>query len=230
MASDRKHTLSGVAVLGLGRFGRGLAVELEEAGTEVLGVDLEPDVIQPLSGLLTHVVAADTTNEEALRQLSVHEFEHVVIAIGSDVEASILTTSLVVSFGVPNVWAKAISDAHGRILQQLGADRVVYPEADMGRRIAHLVRGRLLDYVEFEDDFALVKTAPPAEMIGRPMGDAWIRQRYDLAVVAVQSGGGPFTYATPETVLQTGDVIIVAGRTDRIESFSELPQLTSPAT
>lgn len=216
-------------MLGLGRFGRALSIELEEAGTEVLGVDLEPEVIQPLAGRLTHVVSADTTSEEALRQLSVPDFEHVVIGIGSDIEASILTTSLVLSFAVPNVWAKAISEAHGRILKQLGAHHVVYPEADMGRRIAHLVRGRLLDYVEFEDDFVLVKTAPPAEMVGKSLGEIGIRQRYDLTVVAVQPAGGAFTYATADTVLGAADLIIVAGNTERIEKFAELPQL-APTT
>jgi trk system potassium uptake protein len=222
------HRLPGVAVIGLGRFGSALALELEAGGTEVLGIDADTDVVQGLSGQMTHLVVADSTKEEALRQLSVHEFEQVVVGIGSDIESSILTTSLVLGFGVPNVWAKAISDAHGRILHQLGVGHVIYPEHDMGRRLAHLVRGKMLDFVEFEDNFALVKTTPPAEVIGKPLGETGVRSRHGVTVVAVKHRGSSFTYATEETVLQRGDVIVVAGDTEQVERFAEMSQLTSP--
>lgn len=222
------HRLPGVAVIGLGRFGQALALELESGGTEVLGIDANSELVQSLTGQLTHLVVADSTKEEALRQLSVHEFEQVVVGIGSDIEASILTTSLVLGFGVPNVWAKAISDAHGRILHQLGAGHVVYPEHDMGRRLAHLVRGKMLDFVEFEDNFALVKTTPPAEVLGKPLGETGVRGRHGITVVGVKPRGGVFTYATAETVLERGDVIIVAGETKEVERFSELSQLAPP--
>ena len=222
------HRLPGVAVIGLGRFGQALALELESGGTEVLGIDANSELVQSLSGQLTHLVVADSTKEEALRQLSVHEFEQVVVGIGSDIEASILTTSLVLGFGVPNVWAKAISDAHGRILHQLGAGHVVYPEHDMGRRLAHLVRGKMLDFVEFEDNFALVKTTPPTEILGKPLGETGVRGRHGITVVGVKPRGGVFTYATAETVLERGDVIIVAGETKEVERFSELSQLAPP--
>ena len=222
------HRLPGVAVIGLGRFGQALALELESGGTEVLGIDANSELVQSLTGQLTHLVVADSTKEEALRQLSVHEFEQVVVGIGSDIEASILTTSLVLGFGVPNVWAKAISDAHGRILHQLGAGHVVYPEHDMGRRLAHLVRGKMLDFVEFEDNFALVKTTPPAEVLGKPLGETGVRGRHGITVVGVKPRGGVFTYATAETVLERGDVIIVAGETKEVERFSELSQFAPP--
>jgi len=217
-----------VAVIGLGRFGRSLALELEAGGSEVLGIDADPEIVQTLAGSLTHVVTADSTREEALRQLSVHEFGQVVVGIGSDIEASILTTSLVLGFGVPNVWAKAISTAHGRILQQLGVGHVIYPEHDMGRRVAHLVRGRMLDYVEFEDNFAFVKTTPPAEVIGRPLGELAMGERFGVIIVAVKRRGAEFTHTTRDTVLERGDVIIVAGRAANTERFSELPQLGRP--
>lgn len=220
--------LAGVAVIGLGRFGRALALELEASGTEVLGIDVSSELVQSLNGQLTHLAVADSTKEQALRQLSVHEFEQVVVGIGSDIEASILTTSMVLGFGVPNVWAKAISDAHGRILQQLGVGHVVYPEHDMGRRLAHLVRGKMLDFIEFEDDFALVKTTPPAELLGRALGDTEVRRKHGVTVVAVKHRGSQFTYATEQTVLERGDVIIVAGDTEDVELFSELSQQTTP--
>jgi trk system potassium uptake protein TrkA len=195
-------------VIGLGRFGRALALELADEDTEVLGIDENAEVVQGLSGSLTHVVRADSTKEDALRQLGVHEFERAVVAIGTDLEASILTASLLISFGIENVWAKATSEAHGRILDQLGVHHVVYPEHDMGQRVAHLVRGRMLDYIEFEDDFAMVKTNPPADIIGLPLSNSAVRTRYGITVVAIKRPGEGFTY--------------VAGRTRATERFSEL--------
>ncbi|UYQ60227.1 potassium channel family protein [Streptomyces peucetius] len=211
-----------VVVIGLGRFGRALALELVDEHTEVLGIDEDPELVQQLSGTLTHVVRADSTKEDVLRQLAVHEFNRAVVAIGTDLEASILTASLLVSFGIQDVWAKAISEAHGRILTQIGVHHVVYPEHDMGQRVAHLVRGRMLDYIEFEDDFAMVKTTPPTDIIGRRLADSAVRTRYGLTVVAIKRPGEGFTYATPETVVRADDTIIVAGRTRETEHFSEL--------
>ncbi|MBJ6644562.1 potassium transporter [Streptomyces sp. BSE7F] len=209
-------------MIGLGRFGRALALELADEDTEVLGIDENTEVVQALSGSLTHVVRADSTKEDVLRQLGVHEFDRAVVAIGSDLEASILTASLLISFGIENVWAKAISEAHGRILTQLGVHHVVYPEHDMGQRVAHLVRGRMLDYIEFEDDFAMVKTKPPADIVGLPLSDSAVRTRYGITVVAIKRPGEGFTYATADTVVEADDTIIVAGRTRATERFSEL--------
>ncbi|MBJ6615387.1 TrkA family potassium uptake protein [Streptomyces sp. I4(2020)] len=209
-------------MIGLGRFGRALALELADEDTEVLGIDENTEVVQALSGSLTHVVRADSTKEDVLRQLGVHEFDRAVVAIGSDLEASILTASLLISFGIENVWAKAISEAHGRILTQLGVHHVVYPEHDMGQRVAHLVRGRMLDYIEFEDDFAMVKTKPPADIIALPLSNSAVRTRYGITVVAIKRPGEGFTYATADTVVEADDTIIVAGRTRATERFSEL--------
>jgi trk system potassium uptake protein TrkA len=209
-------------VIGLGRFGRALALELVDEHTEVLGIDEDPELVQQLSGTLTHVVRADSTKEDVLRQLAVHEFNRAVVAIGTDLEASILTASLLVSFGIEDVWAKAISEAHGRILTQIGVHHVVYPEHDMGQRVAHLVRGRMLDYIEFEDDFAMVKTNPPTDIIGKRLADSTVRSRYGVTVVAIKRPGEGFTYATADTVVRADDTIIVAGRTRQTERFSEL--------
>ena len=211
-----------VAVIGLGRFGTALALELMAAGTEVLGIDDNEDIVQSLNGRLTQVVRADSTKEEALRQLGVHEFDRAVVAIGTDIEASILTGSLLVNFKVPHVWAKAISEPHGRILDQIGIHHVVYPEHDMGRRVAHLVRGAMLDYIQFEDDFAMVKTVTPIELVGKRLGDTGMRARHGVTIVAVHRKGEGFTYASADTVLEEGDTIIVSGRTAAAERFAQL--------
>ena len=212
-----------VVVIGLGRFGRSLALELMEDGqVDVLGIDNDPGLVEELAGSLTHAVVADSTKEEALRQLSVHEFDRAVVGIGTNLEASILTVSVLLQFGIRNVWAKAISESHARILTQLGAHKVIRPEHEMGLRVAHLVRGRMLDYIEFDDGFAMVKTTPPAPIVGKSLGQAKLRSTYRVTVVAHHSPGSGFTYATPETVLSADDVIIVSGQIRDVEAFSAL--------
>jgi trk system potassium uptake protein TrkA len=211
-----------VAVIGLGRFGGALALELQEAGTEVLGVDYDEDIVQSYNGRLTHVVRADTTKEEALRQLSIPEFDRVVVGIGTDLEASILTTSILLRFDHPTIWAKAISEPHAQILTQLGVKHVIRPEHDMGKRVAHLVRGMMLDYVEFEDNFAMVKTRPPRAYWNRELGTTGLRAKHGVTVVAVKRNGGAWDYTTAQTTLYDDDEIIVAGPTDKAELFSAL--------
>ncbi len=150
-----------VVVLGLGRFGKSLALELMNQGTEVLGLDASESVVQKLAHRLTHAAVVDTTDEESLRQLSVDEYDRAVVGIGSDLEASLLTASALINLNVPpNIWAKAISHSHAKILTQIGVHHVVRPEHDMGKRVAHVVRGRMIDYIEFDDEFAMVKPSP----------------------------------------------------------------------
>jgi trk system potassium uptake protein TrkA len=211
-----------VVVVGLGRFGKSLALELVEDGTEVLGIDENTKIVQSLAGRLTHVVQADSTDEEALRQLSVHEFDRAVVAIGSDLEASILTSSILVNFGVRDIWAKANSHSRARILTQLGVHHVVRPEHDMGKRVAHLVKGRMVDYIEFDDGYAIVKTQPPKSILGLPLAESQVRATYGVTIVGVKPDGKDITYATPETILHEGDLIIVSGPEDGVERFSDL--------
>jgi trk system potassium uptake protein TrkA len=209
-----------IVVIGLGRFGSAVARTLVDMGHEVLGVDLSDELVQRHAEHLTHVVAADTTNTRALQQLGVADFSHAVVGVG-DVEASILTTSELVDLQVPNIWAKATSTAHGRILDRVGAHHVVFPEGDMGVRVAHLVTGTMMDYIELDEGFALVETVPPAEVVGKSLADAGIRARWGVTVVCVKPAGEPFTYATPDTVLGPEDVVLVAGETAAAERFAE---------
>ncbi|GAA4891563.1 potassium channel family protein [Streptomonospora salina] len=210
-----------VLVIGLGRFGSSLSLELVAHGWEVLGMDSNPRLVQAYSESLTHTMVADATDDEALRQIGAHEFTRAVVGIGTHLEESILAASLLVDMGVPHIWAKATSRRHGRILQQIGAHHVVLPEHDMGERVAHLVSGRMLDYVELEEDFALGKTRAPRELIGRPLGETKVRTKHGITVVCIKRHGEQFTYATADTVPQKGDVIVVAGKTDDVEKFAE---------
>lgn len=213
---------SRVVVVGLGRFGSSLALELTARGTEVLGIDSNPKIVQQHAQDLTHAVVADTTDPEVMRQLGVDQFQRAVVGIGTDLEASILTTALLVDFDIPHIWAKAVSRQHGRILQRMGAHHVVLPEHEMGERVAHLVTGRMLDFIEFEDDYAMVKTRAPAEAVGMPLGQSRLRSKYGVTVVGVKRPGEGFTYATADTVINRGDVLILAGRTSEVERVADL--------
>ena len=209
-------------VVGLGRFGTALAETLMDLGHQVLGVDSDAGNVQRNADRLTHVVQADGTDDEVMRQLGAGEFGRAVVGIGTDLEASILTTSVLADLKVPDIWAKAITVAHGRILERVGAHHVVFPEHDMGRRVAHLVTGRMIEFVQLDEGFALVELKPPKQIVGRSLGEAEVRARYGITVVCIKPEGGSFTYATPETVPGPDDILVVAGETDRVEGFAEL--------
>ncbi len=174
----RRFHSANVAVIGLGRFGSSLATELVKSGHQVLGIDTDERIVQNLAITLTHVVTADTTDEENLRELGMQDMDSAVVAIGADLEASILTASLLLQLGVKQVWAKANSEAHGRILKQIGVHNVIFPEYDMGRRVAHQVSGESLDYVHIDEDFVMVKTYVPEIFQEKPLHEAKIRATF----------------------------------------------------
>lgn len=209
-------------MLGLGRFGGAVGAELVRLGFEVLGIDSEMQTIQSLADKLTHVAQADATNEEALAQLGVGEFHHAVVGIGSDIEASVLTTAALVDMGVSNIWSKAVTTSHGRILERVGAHHVIFPEHDMGHRVAHLVGGRMIDWFQLDEDFAMVETVVPAPLVGTSLGESGVRSKHGVTVVCIKPAGEGFTYATPDTVLEKGAVIVVAGPSAKAEEFARL--------
>jgi trk system potassium uptake protein TrkA len=210
-----------VLVVGLGRFGSAVALTMVTRGRDVLGVDNDPVRVQHYADRLTHVLQVDSTEEEALRQIGAAEFSQAVVAIGSDIEGSVLTTSLLVDLGIGEIWAKAISRDHGRILERIGAHHVVYPEADMGERVAHLVSGAMLDYIKFDDGFALAKLEVRESLGDGPLGELGLRARYGVTVVGVRAPGTAFTYADRDTVVVPGSVIAAAGRIEDVDRFAQ---------
>lgn len=219
MASKRDES---VVVVGLGRFGSSLALELLRRGVQLLAIDSSAKLVQSLSTRIPHIVVADATDPEALEQLGVAEYRRAVVAIGTDQEASILATANLADMEISDIWAKAISRHHGRILQRVGAHHVVLPEHDMGERVAHLVSGEMLDYVEIEAGYVMAKTRPPRDIVGVALGQTNLRSRHGVTIVAVRPEHGSFTYADRETVLQYGDIIMVAGPEENVERFSQL--------
>jgi trk system potassium uptake protein TrkA len=220
---DKNLHEDAIVVIGLGRFGAAIADALNRLGHDVLAIERDPRIVQDWAGKLTHVVEADGTNIDALKQLGVQEFKIAVVGIGTSIESSVLATANLVDMGNKQVWAKAITPAHGRILQRIGAHRVVYPEADAGEKVAHLVSGKLLDYIEFDDGFAIVKMRPPLETQGFTLGQSQVRKKYGVTVVGVKSPGEDFTYAVPDTMVTRHDMLIVAGNTQLLERFAARP-------
>jgi trk system potassium uptake protein TrkA len=218
--ADNASRNKNVVVIGLGRFGGQVAASLLDLGYEVLGIDTDARIVQDWSDRLTQVVEVDATDEDALRQLGVHEFARAVVGIGTNLETSVLTVLTLTELGVPEIWAKATSVKHGKILSSVGADHVIFPETEMGERVAHLITGRMLDFIEFDDDFAIAKVRAPSGSTGRTLGDLGLRRKWGVTVVGTKRPGEGFSYATPETVVPDGCVLIVAGDTAKVEAFA----------
>ena len=211
-----------VLVLGLGRFGAATAGELDKLGRDVLAVDADPVLVQKWADRVKHTAVLDARDLNALQQIGAADFSVAVVAVGSSIEASVLITTHLVDLRIPQIWAKAISEAHGKILTRIGAHRVIYPEREAGERVAHLVSGRMIDFIRFDDDFALVKMYPPKPIRGKSLTESGVRTKYNITVVGVKSPGKPFTYATEKTVVTNHDLIIVSGSNDDIERFAAL--------
>mgnify|MGYP001259608483 FL=1 len=211
-----------VLVIGLGRFGAATAGQLERQHREVLAVDTDPLLVQKWAERITHAVEADARNIDALQQIGAADFPIAVVAVGSSIEASVMITANLVDLKVPQIWAKAISQSHGKILSRIGAHHVIYPETEAGERVAHLVSGRMLDFIAFDDNFVLAKMYPPKPIRGLNLTESGVRTKYNVTVVGVKSPGKPFTYATEKTVVTGRDLIIVAGKEADLERFAAL--------
>jgi trk system potassium uptake protein TrkA len=221
LTSERVQHEGEIIVIGLGRFGSSLATTLVDLGYEVLGIDSSEEKVQEHAGILTHVVQADTTNERALRQVGAADAVTVAVCIGTGIEASVLTATALVDLGVKNIWAKAITESHGRILQRVGAHHVVFPEAEMGARVAHLVTGQMLEFLALDENFVIAELTAPHELVGVPLGESNLRAQYKVTVVCVKPNDGQFTYADRETILHKSDLIVIAGHRADVERFTE---------
>jgi trk system potassium uptake protein TrkA len=219
----KSPTDEGVLVCGLGRFGAATAHALARIGHDVLAVDRDPRIVQEWAGRLAHVVEADTTSMDALEQLGAVHFGVAVVGIGTSVESSVLTCVNLVDLAVPQIWAKALTPPHGKILERIGVHHVIYPETDAGQRVAHLVTGKLLDYIEFEDGFAIVKMRPPKETQGFTLAESQVRKKYGVTVIGVKTPGQDFAYAVAQTRVSPHDTLIVSGHSELIEKFAARP-------
>lgn len=219
-ANQGRSDRSGVLVVGIGRFGEALARGLVEQGIEVLAVDFDEDIVQRVSGDIPNVVQCDGTSAKALRQIGAEQFSRAVVAIASNIEASVLTALVLIDeLKVPTVWAKAISLDHAKILDRVGVQRVIQPEHDMGLRTARSIARRVTDYFHVEDDFALVEMEAPQRFQNRPLGELGIRAKYGVTIVSIKPPGGEFQHADESTVLQPGELILLAGQPANLDKF-----------
>jgi trk system potassium uptake protein len=209
-----------VLVLGLGRFGMSLAENLELRGRHVLAADLSPERVARATPKVTQAVVVDVTNAEALRQIGAADFETAAVCIGEDMEASILATAELSAMGVRNVWARAVNEAHARILDKVGAHHVVQPLRDSGIRLAQLVSGDLVEYVPLDAGFSIIEVLATSAVTDRTLAELELRRRFGVTIVCVKPPGGGFTYTTSDTVLVQGEPVVIAGSNSDLERFS----------
>lgn len=209
-----------VVVIGLGRFGGSVSQSLMRLGHDVMGIDRNPDLVQVWADRLTHAVQADSTNEAVMLQLGVADFSHAIVGIGSDLASSLMTLMVLTELGIKDIWVKAMTPEHGQIAQRIGAHHVVYPEADMGARVAHLITGRLMDFIEFEDGFAIAKINAPPLTHNLKLSESHVREKFGVTVVGVKRANEDFQHATADTRILPADLLIVSGPTRKIELFA----------
>lgn len=220
--ADRNKT-SGTLVIGMGRFGAAVAITLDRLGFEVLALEKNRERVQHFSSILP-IVEGNGTDGEALEQAGAGDFASAVVGVGTSLEASVLITANLADLGIQNIWAKAVSREHGRILRRIGAHHVVYPEYDAGQRTAHLVGGQMLDYIEMDQtNLVIAKMRPPKELDGFTLRQNSVRSRYGVNVIGCLRAGKPFSYADADTRINADDVLIVSGSSKDVIQFSERP-------
>lgn len=221
LQTSERATTEAVLVVGLGRFGTAMAQTLMELDIEVMAVDVNRDLVNRWADELSICRELDATDPAALQEVGVDRFDVGVVAIGDNIEASILATAALVDLGVDTVWAKAITAEHGRILERIGAHHVVFPEHEMGRRVAHVVGGHVVDFFQLDEEFVIAELAAPPWVLDQTLAESSIRSSHGVTVVCVRHQGGAFTNAEADTMIEDGDLLVVAGNKDKIYEFAE---------
>ncbi|OCT16724.1 potassium uptake system protein [Paenibacillus pectinilyticus] len=208
------------AIIGMGRFGSAIAKTLSQLGFEVLAIDQNEDTIQEVSTYVTHAVQADSTDEEAMRALGIRNFDVVVVAIGEDIQASILTTLILKELGIATTVVKAVNDLHGKVLKKIGADKVVYPERDMGQRVAHhLISSNIIDYIELSADYSIVEMKASKQMIGKSLRQLDVRAKYDCNVIAIKQNEKMIIPPSAEEALKQEDILVIVGKNSSLQTL-----------
>lgn len=224
MPKDSNPSVDPVLVIGLGRFGYSVASSLTSMGHEILAVDEDAVVVQRYANEFTQCLALDSTDTEALQQIGAADFSRVVVGIGSDLEASVMTVLSLAELGIAEIWAKAVSRKHASILERVGAHHVVRPESDMGERVAHKLTGAMIDFMQFDDDFAIARTRAVPRVTGRTLGEFDTESKYGVTVLGVKRADAAFEQASPQTTVEPTDELIVSGPKRGVESFCGLLQ------
>lgn len=209
-------------VIGLGRFGGSICRALAEEGMEVLAIDMDEDRVNEFSMIASHAVVGDTTDESVVKSLGIRNFDHVIVAIGDDIQSSILTTLILKELGVNKITVKAQNDYHEKVLKKIGADHVVHPERDMGRRIAHsMVSNNVLDYLELSDEHSIVEIVANNRLSGHTIIDLDIRAKYGINIVAIKRKNEIIVSPKADEEIQVNDILIVIGADVDINRFEK---------
>ncbi|SDL78886.1 potassium channel family protein [Sediminibacillus halophilus] len=210
------------AVIGLGRFGGSICRELSKEGMHVLAIDLAEDKVNEFKNIASHAVIADTTDEKVLKELGIRNFDHVIVAIGDNIQSSILTTLMLKELGISKITVKAQNDYHEKVLNKIGADHVVHPERDMGKRIAHsMISNNILDHLELSDEYSIAEVKAGRKMSGKTLIDLDIRANYGCNVVAIKQAKDINVSPMPDEVIDHDDVLIVIGADKDISRFEK---------
>ena len=205
-----------VLVVGLGRFGSSVAKTLTNLGEDVLAVDNNLELVNRWSGVFP-TVRADMTDVAANEQLGVKEFDSAVVAIGDNIEASVITAGNLLDAGVSDLWAKSVSTEHARILERIGTKHIINAETDAGTRVGHLVSGNFLDYIEIEGEYTVVKIHTPPHLVAHTIKDAQVHERYGVTVIGVKPPGMEFEYGSDSLIMHRNDELIIMGKQDQID-------------
>jgi trk system potassium uptake protein TrkA len=211
------------AVIGLGRFGSSVAKTLVKLDHEILAIDQRGHIVQEMSSIVTHAVQADSTDEEAMKAIGIRNFDVVIVAIGEDIQASILTTLILKELGVPQIIVKASNDLHGKVLQKIGADKVIFPERDMGERTArNLISSNLVDHFEFSQDYSIAEIKVPSEMVGKNLKQLDIRAKYSCNIIAIKKGELLVIPPSADEKLLAEDKFLIIGRNHDLNRFESV--------
>ncbi|MBC6004303.1 Ktr system potassium uptake protein A [uncultured Clostridium sp.] len=208
-------------VIGCGRFGSSVATTMHLLGHQVMAIDKNDDAVQALAEKVTHAAIVDVTDEQALRALGMGNFDVAIIAIGSDIRASIMATLIAKEMGVEQIVCKAKDELQAKVLYKIGADRVVFPERDMGVRVAHnLVSNNILDHIELDPDYSIVEIVTPKEWEGKTLIELDLRAKYEITVLAIKSGKSINVTPSPEEQLKSGSILVVIGQNSKISTIT----------
>lgn len=210
------------AVIGLGRFGSSVAKTLYSMGRQVLAIDPDEEKVRAMVQLATRAVVADATDEQVLKSLGIRNFDLVIVGIGGDIQASILITLILKELGVKHVVAKAQSELHGKVLYRVGADRVVFPERDMGFRVAqNLVSSNILEYIELSPDVSMIEIIAPSHIVGKELRQLDLRNRFNINLIALKQGNNFNITPRADDRIYEGDVLVVVGLKDDLRQFEQ---------
>ncbi|MDE5413650.1 potassium channel family protein [Alkalihalobacterium chitinilyticum] len=210
------------AVIGLGRFGSSVCKELYKLGHDVLAIDNNEEKVNNMTQFSTHSVIANGTDENALHSLGIRNFDFVIVAIGDNIQSSILCTLILKEMGVKNVWVKAQNYYHHRVLEKIGADRIVHPEQDMGIRIAqHLVSEKIIDYIELSDEYSIVELIASEKVAGKSLAQLDIRAKYGCTILAIKRNKDINISPFPQDLIDKNDILIVIGHKNDLKRFEE---------